>query len=159
MIRSNAIRGKADSLKRLITSVKSNKDLPDEVVGHMGRYLCVICAGFIETSLAEVFADYVTKRSAEEVASFCLDTLRKIQNPKASRIEEVCARFDKSISVPLKQYLDDGAGARRLSIDSVMNNRHQIAHGKQSSITIGQVETHLERAIDVFVFIENHFHL
>jgi len=35
-----------------------------------------------------------------------------------------------------------------------MNNRHQIAHGKSSGITIARVRSYLDKAEEVLNFIE-----
>ncbi|MGA9453625.1 MAG: HEPN domain-containing protein [Verrucomicrobiia bacterium] len=46
------------------------------------------------------------------------------------------------------------SNGRKDAIDSVMNNRHQIAHGKNSGITIARVRGYLDKAEEVLNFIE-----
>jgi len=41
------------------------------------------------------------------------------------------------------------------AIDSIMNNRNQIAHGKNQSISVAQVQDYLNRSVKAVEFIEN----
>ena len=44
---------------------------------------------------------------------------------------------------------------RKDAIDSIMANRHLIAHGKNSGISLVRVKDYLEKSIEVIEFIEN----
>jgi hypothetical protein len=41
------------------------------------------------------------------------------------------------------------------AIGNIMTNRHLIAHGKNSQITIGKIKEYLKLAVEVLEFIEN----
>jgi hypothetical protein len=47
---------------------------------------------------------------------------------------------------------------RKDAIDSIMNNRHLIAHGKDSGITVARVNDYLRKCIEVIEFIEAQCH-
>jgi len=154
MIRSPAIRSQHDQLVSFIEKCANDHSLDVFMLGHLGRYSCVSAAGFVENSLGEVFVDFIKQGSRKQVANFAIDTLRKIQNPKSYRIVEVAGRFHESLGSELAIFLDADNKKRRDSIDSIMNNRHLIAHGKTSSITLSRVKAHLADVHDVIVFIE-----
>ncbi len=40
------------------------------------------------------------------------------------------------------------------AIDSIMNNRHRIAHGKHTSISVTRVREYIEKSVKVIEFIE-----
>jgi len=122
--------------------------------GHMGKYACVLAAGFLENALAEVFCVFVSNRAQPVVSAFSCATLRKIQNPKANRFLEITRRFNKGWENDLKTFMDEDSGRRKLAIDSIMANRHLIAHGKSSGITLRQVKGYLDASIEVIEFVE-----
>jgi hypothetical protein len=43
---------------------------------------------------------------------------------------------------------------RKEAIDAIMANRHQIAHGQNSGITVSRVSDYLNKAEEVLEFIE-----
>jgi hypothetical protein len=75
-----------------------------------------------------VYAEFCANAASEAVANFASRSLRKIQNPKTSRFIEISAYFDKTWSERLSEFA--GENGRREAIDSIMANRHLIAHGK-----------------------------
>ncbi len=40
------------------------------------------------------------------------------------------------------------------AIDSIMANRHRIAHGRDSGITVARVREYLDKSVEVVEFIE-----
>ncbi len=154
MIRTTVVRSQADSLGKLLDKAISDRDLPTYAQGHMGRYACVIAAGFLENALAETLCAYVAVRAQPAVAAFSNATLRKIQNPKASRFVEIVSRFNKDWGSDLDVYMSDGSERRKSAINSIMANRHLIAHGKNSNVTLRQVKDYFEASVEVIEYIE-----
>jgi hypothetical protein len=52
----------------------------------------------------------------------------------------------------LRTFLD--GNFRKEAIDTIMTNRHQIAHGRYSGITLARVDQYLSRTVEVAEFIE-----
>ena len=52
----------------------------------------------------------------------------------------------------LEIFVDDQG--RRDAVDSIMANRHLIAHGKDSSVTVAKVRDWFDKAIEVLEYIE-----
>ena len=80
--------------------------------------------------------------------------MQSIYSPKASRFIEVTRAFSEDWGQRSEDYLDAGQKERRDAIDSIVNNRHLVAHGKNTSITVIRVKNYLERAVEVIDFIE-----
>jgi len=124
-----------------------------ELQAHWARYLCVLAAGFIENALADVYSRYARSSANPSISNFVEATLGKIQNPKSSRFLETARAFNKDWEETLRDFLDmDG---RREAIDSIMANRHLIAHGKDSGISLVRVSDYLVKSVQVIEFIEN----
>lgn len=142
-------------LRSLIRRIGHNPLLREgelELHSHWAKYLCILTAGFLENSLRLSFAAYVRKQAAPRVADFVDSRLARIQNPKAQNVMDLSRAFDAAWAKELEKFLDDDN--RRDAIDSIMNNRHQIAHGRHSSITVARVDQYLRRIADVVTFLE-----
>jgi hypothetical protein len=134
----------------LFQKIKSFDD--DELNGHWARYLCVISAGILENSLKELLKQYVVRCSNREVANYSSKNLDKIQNPKSSKFIEVLGYFSESWRKDLESFMEDYG--RKDAIDSIMNNRHLIVHGKNSGISISVWKEYYDKSIDVVNYIE-----
>ena len=125
-----------------------------EILGHWGRYLCVLTAGFLENSIEEVYGKFVRDASSQPVARFAEYQLGRINNPKSGRFVETAGRFKPEWADDLKAFLDEDGKRRRNAIDSIMSNRNIIAHGDDVEISVGRVREYLPHCIEVVEFIE-----
>jgi hypothetical protein len=141
-------------LKALIKRTDAASSLDFELQGHWGKYLCVLAAGFLENALREIYMDFVARAASPPVAKFASSTLEKILNPKSSRFVEVCRSFKPSWGQALEAFMDEDV-QRRAAIDSIMRNRHLIAHGRNATISVAQVAEYLDAAVKVVEFIED----
>ena len=124
-----------------------------EMRSHWAKYLCVLSAGFLENAITEVYGDFVRVAASPPVADYAMASLSRIQNPKTSRFIETARLFKSSWADALESYVD--SDGRREAIDSIMANRHEIAHGKHPGITLVRIKTYLDRAVEVIEFIEH----
>lgn len=124
-----------------------------ELQAHLARYICVLSAGFLENAHTDVYSQYARTCSTPTVADYVESTLRKVQNPKAKRFEETAKAFNKAWEEDLATFLN--SDGRREAIDAIMSNRHLIAHGKDSGITLARLKEYLSKSVAVVEFIEN----
>lgn len=133
------------------TTVSTGENI--ELQGHWGKYICVLSAGFLENAISEVFISFVDNSSAPHVASFAGKTLKKIQNPKSTKFVEIASSFRKEWGEEIENlFLEDPS--IKNAIDSIMNNRHLIAHGKSTSISVVRVKEYLDKSLELIEFIE-----
>lgn len=133
------------------TDEASNGNL--ELQAHWAKYLCILCAGFLENAIAEIYAEYASVSANEAVSSYVSRQLERIQNPNVQKIIETTYNFKKSWGDTLNEYITkDG---RKEAIEAIMKNRHKIAHGEISNITILRVKEYLAKIIEVVEFMEN----
>lgn len=152
MLKNAELRLQFDQIIKLLTQATAATGGDLELQAHWARYLCVLSAGFFENALFEVYSAVIYASSSPAVASFASSRLEAISNPKASRFVETARAFKSTWADELEQFLADEG--RKDAIDSIMSNRHLIAHGKHSGVTIARLRQFLERSVAVIEFIE-----
>lgn len=140
-------------LQGLIESTFESTGDNIELQGHWGKYLCVLAAGFLENAISVIYIDLVSKSSAGHVASYASSMLGRIQNPKAAKFVETARAFKKSWGDDLSAFFSDNVEVKE-AIDSIMSNRHQIAHGKNTDISLARVKDYLKNSVKALNFIE-----
>ena len=125
-----------------------------ELQGHWGKYLCVLSAGFLENAISEIYIEFTDKAAAPPISSFSRKTLEKINNPKSAKFVETAYAFKKKWGEDLELFFSENP-SKKNAIDSIMNNRHRIAHGKSTSISVSRIKDYLKESIDVINFLES----
>lgn len=151
-MKSNALVSQKQRLDWLIKEAEKFQGDQLELQAHWARYLCVLAAGFLENALSEVYSNYAKSAANAQVSNYVEAALRQIKNPKAGRFINTARAFDRSWEESLVTFIEtDG---RKDAIDAIMANRHLIAHGKDSGISLVRVKSYLKKSIEVVEFIE-----
>ena len=120
--------------QRLDELFQKARTLPDaEVQSHWSRYLCVLVSGFLENSIRITYTEYARKRAHSSVADFVESRLRQFQNPKMGTILDLAGGFSQEWRQRLERDTD---GRLSESINSIVGNRHKIAHGESVGLTL-----------------------
>ena len=154
-MRNRRLAAQLNSLRSLFERTEAVTGGDIELIGHWGRYLCVLTAGFLENSLREVYGEFVSGAASPQVTNFAMSQLRRISNPKANGFIETARRFSPEWATELETFLNEDGERRRNAIDSIMNSRHQIAHGGSAQISVGRVREYLPGCVEVVEFLEN----
>ncbi len=154
-MRNRNLVSQLNSLQLLLVRTEAATGGDIELMGHWGRYLCVLTAGFLENSLKEVYKAFVINAASPQVAKFAIARLEGISNPKSGRFIDTAASFNQAWATELRAFLNEDGERRRNAIDSVMNNRHQIAHGGDGGqISVGRIREYLPSCVEVVEFLE-----
>ena len=154
-MRNIGLHSQLESLQTLFDRATTASLEDPELVGHWGRYLCIMTAGFLQNAPELVYSDYISKNANLRVQKFARQNLGRINNPKANKFVEIAGSFDKDWAQSLNEYLEEDNGHRRNAIDSVMANRNQIVHGGTTSISVGRIREYLSSCVEAVEFIEN----
>jgi hypothetical protein len=132
------------------TSAAAGGDL--ELQAEWARYICIVAAGLIENGLKAIYSDFVDNASSVQVAGFAKATLSRIQNPRAERFLEISGSFNDDWRNELERFFEKHGGKE--AINSIMSNRHLIAHGKTSNISMTPLKDYIKEAVRVLELIE-----
>lgn len=123
-----------------------------ELQAEWAKYICVLSAGFLENAIKEIFLDFANRKVSQPLANYVYSTLSPIRSPKSFRFLEVAGAFNSAWKSELESDSAEGLEA----IDSIMVNRHLIAHGKgrDSNVSLVAVKEYLAKSIAVLELIE-----
>ena len=106
----------------------------------------------LENALTELYVEYAQRAASEAVAAYVRTSISKTQNPKAAKFIETASAFKKEWGDELSAFAEEEG--RKDAVNSIMSNRHLIAHGKNSNITMARVKEYLRKSIEMIEFIE-----
>ena len=147
----SGVAGYQQLLDNLFTQVsKLSHDM--ELQAHWARYLCVLISGFLEVAIQAIYGNYAQNKAAPYVSNFVQGKLREFQNPNMTKIVALAKSFNPVWAEELTTRTE---GELKDAIDSIVANRHLIAHGEQPGITYARVLSYYQRAIKVIAIINN----
>ncbi|MET9020699.1 HEPN domain-containing protein [Actinopolymorpha sp. NPDC004070] len=139
---------------RLERAIKLAEPIDDaELQAHLARHICVLCSGFLEVAVVSVLSQYVSNKSAPQVATYVKASLSQFQNPKMSKILELVGKFDSDWRRDLTVLFE---GELKDSVDSIVANRHAIAHGRQTTVTLQNLKSYYRNASTVIDYLASH---
>lgn len=131
---------------RLVTRVDAilarGKRIPEmESQADYARHLCVLASGLIERGAQLALTDYAHRTSSPSILSYVESNLRKFTNANSKKLLDLFGRFDSQWRDSLKLSLAD---QKKDAIDSIIANRHQIAHGGSVGLSLGRMESYYQ---------------
>jgi hypothetical protein len=122
-----------------------------EVQADLARYLCVRVSGFVDLAVTHLFQAYVTRHAPPKLVRFVTSSIVRHQNLKANRLLEITASVDLQWERELALFL---TAERTDALNSLVENRNQIAHGRSTAITHIRVRRYYLPAIEIIEFLE-----
>ncbi|MGA2301128.1 MAG: HEPN domain-containing protein [Candidatus Acidiferrum sp.] len=138
-------RAEVDRLKqRLDETFKRASALSrdPEISSDFARYLCVLVSGLLEQAVIELLIEYVRLRSPEQIQRHVGQRLRRFTTANAKNVIELVGSFDLDWQRDLESYIVDEYKA---AVDSVVNLRHTVAHGRYAGVTMSSVQSYYDR--------------
>lgn len=120
----------------LFKNVPTDSSGAFEIQAHWARYVCVAIYGYIENGVQELLRGYASERCPLEIMNYVSSQLYYFQNATVENITRLLASFDKGWESSLSSFMTD---ERRAAVNSIVGNRHRIAHGLDVSVTIHQL--------------------
>lgn len=152
MFNNSEINIQYNRIQQLISKAKEFEP-DDELRSHFTKYICVLCSGFIENSIYHTFTDIAENSCMPSVVlTYAKSQLYKIQNANSKKIKELAKSFNPDWHDSIRDYMqEENRGA---AINYILKDRHNIAHGRDSDITIINLENYLNKTIEVIKYIE-----
>lgn len=130
-----------------------NKDysqIDEEIKYHLQNYLCVLISGYLETEINNQLQEYKNTQHFDKHE--CKKTLggEKLQNATWCKIKPILGNIEESFPSNLKNAINDFELTIQ-AIQSIIDNRNNIAHGKNINVLTIQVLNQNFIKIDNFI--------
>ena len=130
----------------LLKNVPTDPSGSLEVQSHWARYTCVVISGYIENSVQEILRAYTEERCPSQVLNYTSSQLKYFQSGYVENIIKLVSSFDKGWESDLTSFLTE---ERSAAVNSVVGNRHRIAHGLDVAVTVHQLSEWYPRVNEV----------
>jgi len=117
-------------LDELFSKVESVDDI--EMKAEWAKYLCVRASGYIEKSVRLILSNFASDMSHDYVSGYVESQLKCFTSPKAGTIVDEVRCFSPKWAVQIEEEID---GAIKDALNSIVANRHQIAHGRDVDLS------------------------
>ena len=123
-----------------------------ELQADFAKYLCVLVSGYIERAIAQVVQEHARQCGSPSLYKYVESNTNRFSNAKPHKIIGLMGSFSKEWKHELEKLLTDD---QKEAISSIVNNRHQIAHGRDSRITYHEVHDYYKKSQDLLTQVEN----
>ncbi len=106
--------------------------IDEELRASLARYACVLTSGYLEESVRVVVGNWCSGKSHAHIGSYVSRQLDWFLNPKLGKIYEVLTHFSPAWQAAFEAALTE---EEKDAVNSVVSNRHQIAHGRNVGIS------------------------
>lgn len=113
----------------------------DEIKGHLAKYLCVKTSGLLENYLKSQIGDYVDTCSSKPTATFVKSKMKTFTNIDNRKLSSFLQSFHKDWLDKYENLIDDQL---KSTLNTVISNRNNIAHGNPDNITYKAIEKYYE---------------
>lgn len=153
MIHNPQLKKESEKILKLIQTAEDTFDEGDEMQSHMAKYICILCSGFLENAVHFIYSDYVKKETTSStVISFSTITLNKVRNPNSDKFREIAKSFNIEWELEITEFLQEEE--RSAALNYIIRDRHKIAHGKDSDITLTRIREYHNKTVEIINFVE-----
>ncbi len=139
------MRSRAGAHKALFDKIdyiySVSKTLPvstehDYVVAELCKYCCVLASAAIDVCLEDCLIEYSERSNDARIIAFVKNRLSRARNPTIQVICGLLETFDGKWKERLDGFCDQKI---RSDVGSIVHNRNEIAHGRNSQISFGRL--------------------
>jgi hypothetical protein len=117
-------------LDRVFESSRYVED--EEIKAHLAKYLCVLTSGYLEQSVKIIIRSYVSKRTHPYIYNYFNLSTDSLTNLGTAKLANFLELFNTEWKRRFENLVSD---EERDAINSVVANRHLIAHGRNSGVS------------------------
>lgn len=140
--------------KRIENLVTALSQAEDETQGYLVRLGVILTASLVEVSCQDILGNYSAARAHDHVARFADAQLQKFTNINAEKLCTLLGAFHKEHRAALEQVI---AGQIKDSIDSLVNVRNNLAHGRNVTTSRVALTQYFSDAKKIVRFLETRF--
>lgn len=126
-----------------------------EVQAFFARYIVVFASGIYEDCIEHLFTEFAKKYGNQGIALFFSKMLEShFRNPDYNNIKGLLRQINPDYGDELDNKLGESPGSKD-AIESVVNNKNAVAHGKPATATLRDVDKYHQQIVPIFEAIED----
>lgn len=126
----------------------------DYTQSHIANYACVLLSGLIENAIRDVISAHVEMKATPRISNYVKSQLDRFRNPDPDSVIRLLSSFDAALADRLE---DRWSGEIKDAVGSIVGNRHLIAHGRNTTLTLARVGEWFRSAKNLIAFLEAEF--
>jgi len=123
----------------------------EEILAHWAKYLCVLTSGFIENSCRIILTQYAKGKASPNVSNYVESCVGGITNLNDEKITQLLGAFSSQWR---ERFSKKRTEIQKLAIDSVIANRHLIAHGRSVGLTLARMKDYYKEVVKAITLID-----
>lgn len=144
------IKNYISSLDALFNTAENIAD--EEIQAHFSKYLCVKTSGLFENYLKFQIGDFADTTSAKPIANHVKSKNKHFTNVNYDKLNTFLNSFDSDWWEKFNNQLSD---SMKSSLNSVISNRNNIAHGNTDNITFTNMKEHYKNIKKIINIIDS----
>ncbi|MFM2064443.1 MAG: hypothetical protein RLZZ507_4114 [Cyanobacteriota bacterium] len=126
-----------------------------EIQSEWSKYLCILVSGLLEESLRVLLEKYCQNKASPSIQNFVTKQIENITNCKTEKIKRILGEFSPTWESEFTTKIQAQSNITdeiKNSIDSVITNRHKIAHGKSIGMSYNNVSNwykNVKKAVEI----------
>jgi hypothetical protein len=126
-----------------------------DIQSEWSKYLCILVSGFVEESLRVLLEKYCENKASPNIQKYITKQIGNITNCKTDKIRQILGEFSLNWESEFTNKIKEESkidGEIKNAIDSVIINRHKIAHGKSIGMTYSNISNYyknVKKAVEI----------
>ena len=123
----------------------------DEIKAELTQHLCVLTSGLLEVCCRDILEKYSKVRCSPQVLRHITKSISGFQNANAQKIFDLFSSFDPVVTADWQRNLLE---EETEGINSIVTNRHQIAHGRSIGLSFDVLYRYYKSALSALQKLE-----
>jgi hypothetical protein len=124
------------------TAYKLPADM-DYVKAELCKYCCILTSAAIDVCVEDCLVEYCSNCDDDRIVGYIKRQIQRARNPTIGVLCSMLESFDASWRDALEAYADQKV---KSDIGSIVHNRNEIAHGRNSTITFARLSPWIKTA-------------
>lgn len=127
-----------DRIKHIHGLTQSFPASPDSdyVVAELCKYCCILASAAIDVCVEDCLLEYSERANDQRISKYMRGQLGRARNPTVHTVCGILSHFDDDWGARLDKFADQKI---RSDIGSIVSDRNEIAHGRNSQISFGRL--------------------
>lgn len=123
----------------------------EEMKAHWAKYLCILVSGHIENAVKHLISKYASEKSHQFVSNYVNNNIKSITNMNNTKICSFLGSFSDQWREAYETIISD---EEIDAVNSVVANRHNIAHGKSVGLSFVRMSVYYQNVSRVIEIID-----